>query len=79
MDSDFDDNALDGLRGIIPDFDISSFTCKDTAPSKAQHVLPSALFSKIVQDMEVKFYMTTSSFRVFVSSTCLRFSSRYPD
>ena len=42
MDSDFD-NALDGLRGTIPDFDVSSFTNKDTVPPKAQHVLASAL------------------------------------
>ena len=31
---------------------------KDTVPPKAQHVLASAIFSKIVQDMEVKFDMT---------------------
>jgi len=54
VDSDFD-NALDGLRGAIPDFDVSSFTSKDTVPPKAQYVLASALFSKSVQDMEVKF------------------------
>jgi len=58
IDSNFD-NALDGLRGTIPDFNVTSFTCKDTVPPKAQHVLASALFSKIVQDMEVKFDMTT--------------------
>jgi hypothetical protein len=58
MDSDFD-NVLDGLRGTIPYFDISSFTCKDIVPPKAQHVLASALFSKSVQDMKVKFDMTT--------------------
>ena len=58
MDSDFD-NALDGLRATISNFDVSSFTSKDTVPPKAQHVLASALFSKSVQDMEVKFDMTT--------------------
>jgi len=58
MDSDFD-NVLDGLCGTIPYFDVSSFTCKDSVPPKAQHVLASALFSKIVQDMELKFDMTT--------------------
>jgi len=39
------DNVLDDLRGTILDFDISSFTSKDTVPHKAQHVLASALFS----------------------------------
>ena len=58
MDSDFD-NALDGLRGTIPNFDVSSFTSKDIVPPKAQHVLASALCSKSVQDMDVKFDMTT--------------------
>jgi len=53
MDSNFD-NALNGLRGTIPDFDVSSFTSKDIIPSKAPHVLASAIFSKSVQDMEVK-------------------------
>jgi len=47
MDPDFD-NVLDCLRGTIPDFDVSSFTCKDTVSPKAQHVLASALFIKIV-------------------------------
>jgi hypothetical protein len=47
MDSDFD-NASDGLRGTIPNFDVSSFTCKDTVSPKAHHVLASVLFSKIV-------------------------------
>jgi len=58
MDSDFD-NPLDCLCGTIPDFDVSSFTSKDNVLPKAQHVLASALFSKSVQDMEVKFDMTT--------------------
>ena len=58
MDLDFD-NALDGLRSVILDSDVSSFTSKDTIPPKAQHVLASALFSESVQDMEVKFDMTT--------------------
>jgi len=47
MYTDFD-NALDGLRGTIPNFDISSFTCKDIIPPKAQHVMASAVFSKSV-------------------------------
>jgi len=58
MNSNFD-NALDGLRGMIPNFDVSSFTSKDIVPPKAQHVLASALCSKSVQDMDVKFDMTT--------------------
>ena len=57
LDSDFD-SALDCLRVTIPAFDLSSFTNKDTAPPKAQHALASAPFSKIVQDMKVKFDMT---------------------
>jgi len=64
MDSDFD-NVLDGLRGAIPIFDVSSFTSKDTVPPKAQHVFASALFSKSVQDMEVKFDMTTRQKAIF--------------
>jgi len=64
LDLDFD-NALDGLRGAIPDFDVSSFTSKDTVPPKAQHVLASALFSKSVQDMQVKFDMTTRQKAIF--------------
>jgi len=68
MDLNFD-NALDGLRGTFPDFDVSSFTSKYTVLSNAQHVLASALFSKIVQNMEVKFDMTTRQKAVF---GCLR-------
>jgi hypothetical protein len=64
MDLDFD-NALDDLRGAIPNFDVSSFTTKDTVPPKAQHVLASALFNKSVQDMEVKFDMTTRQKAIF--------------
>ena len=63
MDSDFD-NVLDGLRDTIPDFDVSSFNSKDTGPPKAR-VLASALFSKSVQDMEVKFDMTTRQKTIF--------------
>lgn len=48
MDLDFD-NVLDGLRGTILDFDVSSFTSNDTVPPKAQHVFASALFSKNVR------------------------------
>jgi hypothetical protein len=58
IDSDFG-NALDGFRDMIPTFDFSSFTSKDIVPPKPQHVLASALFSKIVEDMEVNFQLTT--------------------
>ena len=58
MDSDFD-RALDDLSVAIPDFDLSNFTSKDIVPPKAQHVLVSVLFSKIVKDVNVKFDMTT--------------------
>jgi hypothetical protein len=64
MDVDFD-NALDGLREMIPTLDFSNFTSKDTVPPKAQHVLASALFSKIVKDMEVNFQLTTRQKAVF--------------
>ena len=64
MDSDFD-NALDGLRGTIPNFDVSSFTRKDIVPPKAQHILASAFFSKSFQDMDVKFDMTTRQNAIF--------------
>jgi hypothetical protein len=57
--------ALDGLHETIPSFDLSNFTRKDTVPLKAQHVLARALFGKIVQDMEVKFNMTTRHKAVF--------------
>jgi hypothetical protein len=64
MDSYFD-NALDGLRSIIPTVDFSNFASKDTVPGKVQHVLASVHFSKIVQDMEVDFDMTTRQKAVF--------------
>jgi len=64
MYSDFD-NALDGLRGTIQNFDVSHFTSKDTVLLKAQHVLASVLFSKSVQDMKVKFDMTTRQKAIF--------------
>ncbi|KAK2443362.1 hypothetical protein QL285_014474 [Trifolium repens] len=64
MDSDFD-NALDGLRSTIATVDFSNFASKDTLPRKAQHILASVLFDKIVQDMEVDFDMTTRQKTVF--------------
>ncbi|KAK2418388.1 hypothetical protein QL285_040591 [Trifolium repens] len=59
------DNVLDGLRDMIPTFNLSSFTSKDTVPPKAQHVLASVLFSKIVKDIEVNFQLTTRQKTVF--------------
>ncbi len=50
---------MDGLRGTILDFHVSSFTCNDIVPPKAQHVLASVIFSKSVQDMKVKFDTNT--------------------
>ncbi|KAK2384599.1 hypothetical protein QL285_071930 [Trifolium repens] len=64
MDSDFD-NALDGLRSTIPTVDFGNFASKDTVPRKAQHVLASVHFGKIVQDMEVDFDMTTRQKAIF--------------
>jgi hypothetical protein len=58
MDTGFD-IVLDDIRGTSPNFDCSSFTSKDIIPPKTNHVLASALFSKSVQDMKVKFDMTT--------------------
>lgn len=43
MDSDFH-IALDGLRGMISNFDFSSFTSKNTVPHKAQHILVIGFF-----------------------------------
>ncbi|KAJ0545394.1 hypothetical protein HanIR_Chr08g0349381 [Helianthus annuus] len=57
MDSDYV-CALACLRDTIPSFDFSGFTNKDTAPPKAQHALASALFSKIVNEIEVQFDLT---------------------
>jgi hypothetical protein len=61
---DFDD-VLDGLRDTILAFDFSSFTSKDIVPLKAQHILASALFGKIVKNMEVSFQLTTTQKTVF--------------
>ncbi|GJU89220.1 putative reverse transcriptase domain-containing protein [Tanacetum coccineum] len=51
MDVDYA-SALACLRDTIPSFDFNVFTNKDTAPSKAQQTLASALFSEMVKDME---------------------------
>lgn len=37
MDSDFD-IVLDGLRGMVSNFDFNNFTSKDIVPYKAQHM-----------------------------------------
>lgn len=68
MDSDYV-CALACLHDTIPGLDFSGFTNKDTAPPKAQHSLASALFSKIVQDIEVHFDMTIRQKVIF---ECLR-------
>jgi hypothetical protein len=56
---------LDGFHETIPNLDLSHLTRKDTVPLKAQHVLACVLFGKIVQDIEVKFNMTTRHKIVF--------------
>ncbi|GKE23837.1 hypothetical protein Tco_1435349 [Tanacetum coccineum] len=61
--------ALNFLRDMISSFNFSCFMNKDTAPSKAQQTLASALFSEMVKDMEVHFDMTVRQNKVF---ECLR-------
>ncbi|GJX05323.1 putative reverse transcriptase domain-containing protein [Tanacetum coccineum] len=68
MDDDYV-SALACLRDTIPSFDFSVFTNNDTAPSKSQQTLASALFSEMVKDMEVHFDMTVRQKAVF---ECLR-------
>ncbi|GKB61912.1 hypothetical protein Tco_0918098, partial [Tanacetum coccineum] len=68
MDDDYV-SALACLHDTIPSFDFSVFTNKDTAPSKAQQTLASALFSEMVKDMKVHFDMTMRQKAVF---ECLR-------
>jgi hypothetical protein len=58
-------NVLDGFHGTIPDFDCSCFISKDIVPPKARHVLASVFFSKSVQDMKVRFDMTTREKAIF--------------
>ncbi|PNY08525.1 hypothetical protein L195_g005052 [Trifolium pratense] len=64
MVSDFD-IALNSLCNMLTTYDFRSFTSKDTVLHKAQHALASDLLSKIVQDMKVKFNMTTTQKAVF--------------
>ncbi|GKC29360.1 hypothetical protein Tco_1036654 [Tanacetum coccineum] len=68
MDDDYV-SALACLRDTIPSFDFNVFTNKDTAPSKSQQTLASALFSEMVKDMEVCFDMTVRQKAIF---ECLR-------
>ncbi|GJS71533.1 hypothetical protein Tco_0704374 [Tanacetum coccineum] len=63
--------ALACLRGTISSFDFSCFTNKNTTSSKAQQILASAFFSKMVKDMEAHFDMTVRQKAVF---ECLRAS-----
>ncbi|KAL8253466.1 hypothetical protein R6Q59_037159 [Mikania micrantha] len=57
LDSDYG-CGMDRLRMFLPDFDLSGFTNKDTAPLKAQHVLTSAFFSGIIQNLGVNFNLS---------------------
>ncbi|GJU13398.1 hypothetical protein Tco_1135794 [Tanacetum coccineum] len=68
MDVDYA-SALACLRDTIPSFDFNIFTNKDTAPSKAQQILASALSSEMIKDMEVRFDMIVRQKAVF---ECLR-------
>ncbi|GJV62960.1 hypothetical protein Tco_1473788 [Tanacetum coccineum] len=64
MDDDYV-SALACLRDTIPSFNFSCFTNKDIAPSKSQQTLVSALFSKMVKDIEVHFDMIVRQKAVF--------------
>lgn len=48
---------------MIPSYDFSGFTNKETA--QAHYALGNAIFSKIVQDMEVYFDMTVRKKVIF--------------
>lgn len=77
MNSDFD-KALDDLSLVIPNFECL-FTSKDTASPKNTKCFGECPFNKTVQDMDVKFDMTTRRkvFFLFASSTCLELSPYY--
>jgi len=66
MNSCFD-NVLNGLCGRISNFTCSSFISKNIFPPKERHVLASVIFSKSVQNMKVKFDMTTRQRKQFLS------------
>ncbi|GJY76888.1 hypothetical protein Tco_0482004 [Tanacetum coccineum] len=58
-------SVLACLHGMIPSFDFSFFTNKDTAPFKAQQTLANAFFREMVKDMEAHFDMTMRDKAVF--------------
>ena len=58
-------DALDNLQAVILGFDLAGFTNKNTVPPKAQHALASGLFSRLVQEMDVRFDMTCRHKAVF--------------
>jgi len=64
MDFDFE-KCFGRCSCTISDFGISSFTSNNVVPPKAQHVFASALFSKSIHDMKVKFNMTAIQKVVF--------------
>ncbi|KAL8226020.1 hypothetical protein R6Q57_018577 [Mikania cordata] len=61
--------GMDHLRMSLPDFDHSGFTNTDTALLKAQHVLVSALFNGIIQNLGVNFNLSPHQIAVL---ECLR-------
>ncbi|PNY15245.1 auxilin-like protein [Trifolium pratense] len=69
MDSDFN-IVLDGLRDMLPTFDISNFASKDTVPQKSQHVLASGLFiipiDGLGQHMSPIEYRTILRYRIMI-------------
>nr|GEV28544.1 auxilin-like protein [Tanacetum cinerariifolium] len=59
--ADFDYGyALDRVHMSLPEFDLSGFSNKDTAPPKAHNVLVCALFSEIVKSLEASFDLSPS-------------------
>ncbi|GKD11193.1 hypothetical protein Tco_1190878, partial [Tanacetum coccineum] len=59
-------SALACLRDTIPRFDFIVFTYKDTAPSKAQQTLASALFNGLDQHMSSVEYRTILKYRLMI-------------
>ncbi|PNY13681.1 auxilin-like protein [Trifolium pratense] len=69
---DFDFNiSLDGLRDMLPTFDISNFATKDTVPRKSRHILASGLFTIPVdglrQHMSPVKYLTILRYRLMIT------------
>ena len=58
IDSDYK-LALDNIHISLPEFDLSVFTDKDTAPMKAQKTLANAFYSKTLQTLGEKFTMSS--------------------